>query len=135
MKQNIKVAMSFLPPSILSVMKAHGFKPLRIEESGSMRLAISNTMPLERKAAAVLGLKTELKSYGLDLSRSFIQPGSSMDESCLVVKRGAMCEVSPLFEQTGELCPEIPAPADECLAKPVKPARDAKRRPQSTAAA
>lgn len=127
MKQNIKVATSFLPPSILEVMKAHGFKPLRIEESGSLRLSISNTMPVEEKAAAVVGLKKELKSYGLDLSRSFLQPGSVLDESCLVVKRGSAGETVALFEQSGELCPEMPAPTDECLARTVKPAKQAKQ--------
>lgn len=123
MKQNVRVAMSFLPPSILEVMKAHGFRPLRIEDSGSLRLSISNSTPLEKKAAAVIALRKELKSYGLDLTRTFLQPGSSFDESCLVSKRGSMGQTVALFEQTGELCPEMPAPTDECLATAVRPSR------------
>jgi hypothetical protein len=127
--------MSFLPPSILEVMKANGFRALRIEDSGSMRLSISNSIPLEKKAAAVIALKKELKSYGLDLMRSFMTAGSAYDESCLVAKRGELGQTVPLFEQTGELCPEMAAPGDECLARSVKPARSARPTGQRSAAA
>lgn len=120
MQQNLKVALSFLPPAILDVMSVHGFSPLQIEESGALRLGISNTIPIEKKAAAVIGLKKVLKSYGLDIERSFMQPGGAIDESCLMVKRGEMAELRPLFTQRGDPFPEMPPPTDQCLARPLR---------------
>lgn len=126
MQQNLKVALSFLPPAILDVMGAHGFSPVRIEESGALRLGISSTMPIEKKAAAVIGLKKVLKSYGLDLERSFTQPGGAIDESFLVVKRGETAEMRALFTQRGEPFPEMPPPTDQCLARPLRVSRQPK---------
>jgi hypothetical protein len=108
-RKSVQVAMSFLPPPLLDVMKKCGFSILKVEESGALRLSISNSLPIERKAGLVGELRRTLREYGLDMSRSMsdVSSSSPRDESCLVVKRNNYGQVVPLFKPSGEPYPEI----------------------------
>lgn len=104
------VALSFLPPDIQSVMKAHGFTPWKIESTGSLRLVVSDEASIEKKTEMVTSLRRALKDYGLDLHRVLGESAISggVDRSCLIVKRGASGAVLPLFKDNGEPYPELP---------------------------
>lgn len=120
-KKPLLVAMSFLPPAIQAAMRESGFSPVRIEESGALRLSISNEIPVEKKSSAVAALRRVLLDYGLDLSRTMgdVSSGSPRDESCLVVKRDAGGDMFPLFRMSGEPYPDMPSAPAECLATQV----------------